>query len=297
MSNPVTNADTEAVLSAIRRMVTDAPQPVASPSAQLARRLADRLVLTPSQKVAPVPSPEETETDEWPAPATGPEAPPRDEPDATARLSATIARLEAALGVGPGPWEPDGSEVAPTSAASTDTPEAPLFRSRLARPEAQEPLPSAPLAAPSEAFQPPPVKTVIAGGAAPVAGPTATPAAVPTATPAAVPTATPAAVPTATPAAPSAAFPPPLVEAAIAGAAPTDALPSAPSAAFAGQGHDQPSASGPAEWTVDEAMLRDLVIQIVREELQGALGERMTRNVRKLVRREIHRVLSSEEFS
>lgn len=47
---------------------------------------------------------------------------------------------------------------------------------------------------------------------------------------------------------------------------------------------------------IDEAMLRDLVAEIVREELQGALGERITRNVRKLVRREIHRVLSSQEF-
>jgi len=34
----------------------------------------------------------------------------------------------------------------------------------------------------------------------------------------------------------------------------------------------------------------------VRSELQGALGERITRNVRKLVRREIYRVLSSQEF-
>jgi hypothetical protein len=48
---------------------------------------------------------------------------------------------------------------------------------------------------------------------------------------------------------------------------------------------------------IDEETLRRLVIEIVREELQGTLGERITRNVRKLVRREIYRVLSSEEFS
>ena len=47
---------------------------------------------------------------------------------------------------------------------------------------------------------------------------------------------------------------------------------------------------------IDEDTLRDLVAQIVREELQGALGERITRNVRKLVRREIYRILSSQEF-
>jgi len=42
--------------------------------------------------------------------------------------------------------------------------------------------------------------------------------------------------------------------------------------------------------------LRELVTEIVRQELQGALGERITRNVRKLVRREIHRALTSQEL-
>ncbi len=47
---------------------------------------------------------------------------------------------------------------------------------------------------------------------------------------------------------------------------------------------------------VDEAALREMVAQIVRQELQGELGERITRNVRKLVRREIYRVINSQEF-
>jgi len=47
---------------------------------------------------------------------------------------------------------------------------------------------------------------------------------------------------------------------------------------------------------LDEEMLRQLVSDIVREELQGALGERITRNVRKLVRREINRALASRDF-
>jgi hypothetical protein len=46
----------------------------------------------------------------------------------------------------------------------------------------------------------------------------------------------------------------------------------------------------------DEAALREMVVSIVREELQGALGERITRNVRKLVRREIYRAMASQEF-
>jgi hypothetical protein len=47
---------------------------------------------------------------------------------------------------------------------------------------------------------------------------------------------------------------------------------------------------------IDEEMLRGMVSDIVRQELQGVLGERITRNVRKLVRREIHRVLMSQDF-
>lgn len=47
---------------------------------------------------------------------------------------------------------------------------------------------------------------------------------------------------------------------------------------------------------LDEAALRQLVRDIVHEELTGAMGERITRNVRKLVRGEIHRLLSSKDF-
>ena len=47
---------------------------------------------------------------------------------------------------------------------------------------------------------------------------------------------------------------------------------------------------------LDEKALREMVSELVRQELQGALGTRITRNVRKLVRREIHRVLDSKDF-
>ena len=50
------------------------------------------------------------------------------------------------------------------------------------------------------------------------------------------------------------------------------------------------------EAVLDEEALRDLVAEIVREELMGTLGERITRNVRKLVRREIHRALNAQDF-
>lgn len=46
----------------------------------------------------------------------------------------------------------------------------------------------------------------------------------------------------------------------------------------------------------DEEVLRGLVRDILREELAGTLGERITRNVRKLVRAEIARALAVRDF-
>ncbi len=46
-----------------------------------------------------------------------------------------------------------------------------------------------------------------------------------------------------------------------------------------------------------EEALREVVRDLIREELQGALGERITRNVRKLVRAEIARALAARELS
>lgn len=60
---------------------------------------------------------------------------------------------------------------------------------------------------------------------------------------------------------------------------------------------DNRTGSNLADAVVDEDFLRDIVSEIVREELQGDLGERITRNVRKLVRREIHRAMASRDFN
>ncbi len=46
---------------------------------------------------------------------------------------------------------------------------------------------------------------------------------------------------------------------------------------------------------LDEEALRELVAKVLREELRGELGERITRNVRKLVRREIAQIISGLE--
>jgi hypothetical protein len=54
-----------------------------------------------------------------------------------------------------------------------------------------------------------------------------------------------------------------------------------------------PSDAAPA---IDDAQLRALIATLLREELQGPLGERITRNIRKLVRREIERALAVRDF-
>jgi len=46
----------------------------------------------------------------------------------------------------------------------------------------------------------------------------------------------------------------------------------------------------------DEVALRALVARVVREELQGDLGQRITSDLRKLVRREIRMILAAEKL-
>ncbi len=51
------------------------------------------------------------------------------------------------------------------------------------------------------------------------------------------------------------------------------------------------------DFRFNEDVLRELVRDILREELAGSMGERITRNIRKLVRAEIARGLASQELS
>jgi hypothetical protein len=57
-----------------------------------------------------------------------------------------------------------------------------------------------------------------------------------------------------------------------------------------------PRAPGQAP-ILDEESLRDLINSIVREELQGELGDRISRNLRKLIRREITQILEEQHKS
>lgn len=90
-----------------------------------------------------------------------------------------------------------------------------------------------------------------------------------------------------------------LSTAGIAGAAAATALPevAGDAEAVAGSGGEEVDlfAAGD-EAVIDMEMLRELIVQVLREELQGPLGERITRNVRKLVRQEIARALEAQKF-
>lgn len=67
-------------------------------------------------------------------------------------------------------------------------------------------------------------------------------------------------------------------------------------AADAGEGLAEGLArgTGAAAPILDEASLREMINAIVREELQGELGDRINRNLRKLIRREIMQVLEEQ---
>ena len=59
---------------------------------------------------------------------------------------------------------------------------------------------------------------------------------------------------------------------------------------------DTTAEPAPEEAVLDEDMLRQIVATLVREELQGQLGERVTFQVRKLVRAEIARILDERDL-
>jgi hypothetical protein len=220
MSDPVTNADTEDVLTQVRRLVLQGTPREAADS---------RLVLTPAQRVAERPDrAEPPRADHAGEPLPEPAAAPRAlAPEAPLQLADPLApasaRAEGARGIEAalrtGAWEPDGSEALDRMLGraldeALDASALPVLRRRAQRAAQAEPAPSpARPAGPSPAPQPSPARL-----------------------------------------------------------AAEEALPA-----------------------LDEGVLRALVVDVVRAELQGELGERITRNLRRLVRREVFRALESRD--
>ena len=59
---------------------------------------------------------------------------------------------------------------------------------------------------------------------------------------------------------------------------------------------EEPVADETAIPELDDAQMKALVRQVLLDELTGPLGEKMTRNIRRMVRREVERALSLREF-
>ncbi len=177
-----------------------------------------------------------------------------------AALAAKVAALETAAAGRSEDWEPDGSEVPPSPYLSKSLPE-PAARGRKAPVAANEPWPEPILAeAAAAAEQAARVEAELAAGTAAAAD---------------------RAVPEA-------------------GFAEVDDAEAEMHPQFA---HRAPSAAPPNEAgpedeaeELDEEGLRELIRGLIREELQGALGERISRNLRKMVRAEINRALAGREL-
>lgn len=289
MSDPLTdNNDIEDVLSSIRRLVSqdqpatpsDAPSEAAHGRDEAA---AGRLLLTPALRVAEARDGKDSAyagANSSAAPASGDaaagEPAPPDAgmaPDvgaSRASLEKTIAELEAAVSVYEEEWEPDGSEATTV----------PSVTSEQAESQPEGPMPLEPSSQVPPRVGPAPSSQAQASQAADLHG-----------SGGAQPRGHPDNVwpfdPGKTAQGRASVDEPPARE--PSGAHNHGAPPAA--AEF-----DDPAQDDDYEAVLDEETLRDLVAEIVREELQGELGERITRNVRKLVRSEIARALASRSL-
>ena len=277
MSNPVTNADIEDVLSSIRRLVSEDVRPQVAPPVTQGM---GRLVLTPALRVMenhgyqddagePDPQTDETVADDLPRPELLDADELRGvELDDTGRrnLEARIAELEAVISDTGGAWEQDGEEGSANAGAAL---ESLPWDGSLAEPEQM--IEEAP-------FQEVEDYTVSATIAQFSVQDEFTAIQQPEEI--------------SEDSEVEQDFEPDDYE--------DEALTDAPEAvvcddaALADDVSEEVAAT--QDVVLDEDMLRALVAEIVREELQGKLGERITRNVRKLVRREILRALASQDM-
>jgi cell pole-organizing protein PopZ len=273
MSDPMTNLEIEDVLSSIRRLVSEETRlPIRSEIRPAPEVVPGKLVLTPALRVVPRDAPADRIEATEPigddpaailpgtaAPAPGPSAALVAEVlEQAVTHEAAAAVVEATLAIRPDQWEPDGSEMPPAEWAVDWSAEGePPFAS--VRAQAQVAEYSTTVA---------PVDTT---------GPAVAPV-----WPSYEPFFDEAAEPTM-----------PLDEPPAAGRTPdTEAL-----ALEAEQDPDLGELlDDSAPDYIDAEALRDMIRDILRQELQGPLGERITRNVRKLVRAEIHRALATRDF-
>ena len=308
MSDPVTNVEIEDVLTSIRRLVAEGGSKAEGGDAAMkADQAPEKLVLTPALRVMTdntkprVPTPE--------GGATSASETPEFTSDRTTLTPETIAELEEAVTAQPDEWEPDGSEVdaEPTwesagfdRVAESDVEDAEVIDAMAETEEVQPEgadLPDEASAAsliesdaPSEPepieAQRDPAPASPAPRMPEISFPRAAQdveRAIDFATRITNPHLTAATEPTFR-------HTPPDPEDTDFG----DELAEGPIDALA-QDEDLDAYLSDGA-ILDEAMLRALITEVLAQELQGKLGERISRNVRKLVRREIHRMLTSREL-
>lgn len=254
MSDPVTNVEIEDVLSSIRRLVAQGDKPRASKNKASEPATPPKFVLTPALRVAETADADvsESEVAELANPAAEPliltPADAMQEPlvrdgmseAERASLEATIAELEAAVTSQPDEWEPDGSEVVPTTGLAD------AFAAMEDAAEVED----------AEVVTPDPVVTLHPARAS---EPTFRHTPVEDA---------------------DTDYGDELRESEDDGMPIPDDLDETLAAYIAGGSK------------MEREEIRQMVVEVVRQELQGDLGERITRNVRKLVRKEIHRAMS-----
>ena len=324
MSDPLSNREIEDVLSSIRRLVAQGEP--AQPKA-LHGGASEKLVLTPAFRVAPSAVAEvdpitdalEADTPGAPGAEIAPEpaepmpaAQPQPEPAASVRpaseapnsLEATIAELEAAISAYGGPFEPDGGDPVPLPRAFCDAAESVGEADAVdgageadaldgtGQASALDDAGQADAAESAEQAALPPDSAALVADA--IARPAPAPLPVvegPVADNQPVEPAGPVAAPAAWNVQPFAPARRP---------GPQREAPAAEPVAEPGEASqgDAPLLEDGEEdsLVLDEVLLRELVTDILREELQGALGQRITRNVRKLVRAEIARALASRDL-
>lgn len=260
MSYAMTNREIEDVLTSIRRLVS-----------QEGTRNAEigRLVLTESQRISPVSPLAETlvADPDGARPSTTDLAFPA--PD-FGRLEATIAELEAAVSASGGTFEGDSAEEGPRASNVTELYGRVAFAHRPTRVEVTTAADAGPGGeeAPADEVGPSPVAAAEAGVALPMVDDGAV-------------------------APGDAGLNDPDGDAPEGEAANRTSTQAA--AAVIGEDALEP-APGEVEAVIDEAMLRALVAQLVREELHGELGGRITLQVRKLVRAEVAKALDERKF-
>lgn len=267
MSDPMSNREIEDVLTSIRRLV--AQEGDRAPDA--ARGAKGRLVLTEAQRIDPAPlMPGQRVVSEAPVLLTaqvapeGIAAPAEEQSDGPVEVEVTIpapdfGRLEATIAELEAAVSASGDGF--EGAESDEAPKASNVTELYGRLSFAHRTPSEP-------------------EAKPVVKPTAEAAPVMSIEPKAEATPAAASAPEIS-VAPTPVAEPPAVEA-------TDAS--------MAEAEDAADDAALDETILDEEGLRDLIAQIVREELRGALGERITQQVRKLVRAEVAKALDDRGF-